>query len=347
MHEVLELCIELDTLAGEIYEHLAGACPDEDLRSTFGALAAEEASHVEWWRELLDVWERGLLPDLVCDCQAVASHLREVRDELQRMAERSFDGLTVDEMLAITARMEFFMIDPVFGELIDLTEPGSASRRHEEYARHLKRLVAAIRAHYDPGSLAGFLSGILDRVWRDNLTLATYATRDPLTGLYNRRALDSYLPQWTAWAARYGRPLAVILADIDLFKGVNDDHGHLFGDRALRAVADALRAATRASDLVIRYGGDEFAVIAPETGHDDYDRLVQRIVTTVRSLDLIDDAGAHVPLSVSVGGAIAHDPAGSHPRRPDHLLASADQSLYVAKRSGRNRAAEPVLLGVG
>src|SRR5574340_215407 len=101
----------------------------------------------------------------------------------------------------------------------------------------------------------------------------------------------------------------------------------------------ALRLATRASDLVIRYGGDEFAVIAPETGSEEYPELCMRITDTVRDLDIATSDGTRIPLTVSVGGVIADDPAGSPPRRIEGLLAAADRSLYRAKTSGRNCAA--------
>ncbi|MRR13054.1 GGDEF domain-containing protein, partial [bacterium] len=144
-------------------------------------------------------------------------------------------------------------------------------------------------------------------------------------------------------SARYGHPLAVLLIDVDGFKQVNDRFGHAEGDRALKAVATALRSATRASDLVIRYGGDEFAVIAPETDRDEYAELCMRISDTVRDLELISHDGVRIPITVSIGGVVAKDPPGSPQRRTEVLLAAADQSLYEAKTSGRNCAGTPAI----
>lgn len=344
MREILELCVELDERAERLYRSLAAAAPDDDLRHTFTELGKDEAEHTAWWCDLLEAWELGLLPDVVNDTDLLIDQLVTLRDELNAIDVDKVSGLSVDGMLALAARLEFSMIDPVFGELIDLTEPARAEHRHTAYKLHLQRLVDAIGKYYEPDSLAALLASALSRTWRDNLRLAVFATHDMLTGLYNRRALHSHLPQWTAWSARYGHPLSVLLIDVDGFKQVNDTHGHAEGDKALRAVANAIRSATRASDLVIRYGGDEFAVIAPETDTDEYAELCTRISDTVRSVEIATEGGARIPLTVSIGGVVSKDPAGSPPRRIEALLAAADQSLYAAKSSGRNCAGIPAVV---
>lgn len=339
MREILQLCVKMDEHAERLYAELASVCAEPELRNTFQQLGRDEAEHTGWWQQLVDAWEQGLLPDLVNDTDELTERLETLRRELEVIGTEHLERLSIDGMLALAARLEFYMIDPVFSELIDLTEPASAERRHASYQSHLQRLVDAISRHHTPDSLAGLLATTLSRTWRDNLRLAVYATHDMLTGLYNRRALETHLPQWAAWSARYGHALAVLLIDIDHFKAVNDTFGHADGDRALQAVAVALRKATRASDLVLRYGGDEFAVIAPETDAAEYAELCGRINATIRELDVRSTTGVRIPLSVSIGGAVAQDPAGSAPRRIEGLLAAADRSLYAAKSDGRDRAA--------
>lgn len=342
MRDILDLCVRMDQHAEHLYAQLAAACPEPDLALVFAQLGRDESEHTGWWQGLVDAWEQGLLPDLVNDTDELMDRLRALDTELEAVQPVHLEQLGTDSMLALAARLEFYMIDPVFAELIDLTEPAQAERRHAAYQSHLQRLVDAIGTYYTPDSLAGLLATTLSRTWRDNLRLAVYATHDMLTGLYNRRALQTHLPQWAAWSARYGHPLAVLLVDVDRFKEVNDAFGHAEGDKALKAVAHALRKATRASDLVIRYGGDEFAVIAPETDTDEYAELCGRISETVQALEVRASNGQGIPLTVSVGGVVARDPAGSPRRRIESLLAAADRSLYAAKQSGRNCAAPPM-----
>ncbi|MCL4078637.1 diguanylate cyclase [Coriobacteriia bacterium Es71-Z0120] len=344
MHEILALCIELDERAEHFYRALAERLGSEDLRALFRALADEERTHVGWWSELLDAWDRGLLPDIVDDPGSLLTRLRHIREEMSVAHRTSPEQVDPETALGLAARVEFFMLDPVFSQLIDLMEPAHATSRHDAYSHHVQRLVAAIARHAQPGSTAATLAKVLERTWSDNRELTRFATQDPLTGLRNRRALDTHLPQWLAWAARYGRPIALVLVDLDGLKGINDGHGHRAGDRALKAVAESIRSSIRASDLALRYGGDEFAIVAPESGVEEYEALARRLLDAVRSRSVTVADGVAIPVRVSVGGAIALDPAGSRPRSVDELIVAADTSLYEAKDAGRDRAGAAVTL---
>jgi diguanylate cyclase (GGDEF)-like protein len=344
MREILELCVKMDRLADELYQTLARDCREPELAALFARLAKDEAEHTGWWKGLLAAWDRGLLPELVNDTAGLVERLSGLYAEFQTIDFDTLGTLSAEQMLALAARVEFFMIDPVFSELIELTEPAHAGKRHTVYQVHVQRLVTEISSRYPEDSLAGLLATSLTRAWSDTMRLSAYATHDPLTGLYNRRALHTHLPQWAAWSARYGHPLTVLLVDIDFFKDVNDRFGHATGDRALREIATAMDERVRASDLVIRYGGDEFAVIAPETGLAEYGELCTRVLDAVRAVTLDTDGDETLRFTVSIGGAVTHDAAGSPPQRLESLLAAADQSLYSAKQTGRDRAGTPIAL---
>ncbi len=340
MRTILELCVEADTLARDLYSRLSQSCTDHRLAETFSHMAAEESRHIEWWRDLLSAWEEGLIPDVVGGSesleQRIAGLLADVRDSIPA----GLDDCNEEEMLDTAVRVEFALLDPIFGELLELTEPGRSREHREQYSRHVERLVNAIEITYPSKSLAHFLARVLRRAWRDNTMLTTYATRDSLTGLLNRRGLVSHLSQWVSWAERYGRYLAVLLVDVDHFKRINDQHGHALGDISLKSIAVAIRDSVRASDLVARYGGDEFAVIAPETDAEEYVRLVERIMSAVRDANVVDWDGSRIAVTVSVGGAVISPPFTATDRTPDELLAAADESLYRAKQSGRDRAGD-------
>jgi diguanylate cyclase (GGDEF)-like protein len=156
--------------------------------------------------------------------------------------------------------------------------------------------------------------------------LVKLSRTDRLTGLSNTLAFEERLEHETARSARYGEPLALLLADVDGLKAINDRHGHRGGDLALQAVARALRGSARQTDLPARVGGDEFALLAPNTGASDAAALGERIRSLV--------AGAGVAgLTVSVGVATLEAARAS----AAFLREIADAALYEAKRLGRNR----------
>nr|WP_282571982.1 diguanylate cyclase [Roseomonas acroporae] len=183
---------------------------------------------------------------------------------------------------------------------------------------------------------------------RLEMRLAEAARQDGLTGLSNRRAFDEALAaEWHGCAGR-GRPLSLMLIDVDAFKSFNDRHGHLAGDDCLRGVAGPLRdAVRRAGEMAARYGGEEFVLLLPGTGAVDVARLGERVRAEIEALGL-PHGGAGAPLPVvtaSIGVATAIPGGLSEPSDPEALLMAADRALYVAKREGRNRVSQAPLPG--
>jgi len=338
MHEILTLCVELDRSAQHIYAKMAEVCADDpDLATVFRHMATEEQQHVGWWTDLLQAWNAGLLPDLP-HAHGVASRLHEIAADIADVEPDSYDRMSVNELLSLAARLEFFMLDPVFSELTELMQPGSRIDARKAYSQHVLRIVDAIERRHTERGLASFLARVLQRSFRDQQQLALLATHDQLTRHYNRRGLMGHLEQWTSWSARYDRPLGVALIDIDNFKAINDTYGHPVGDEALVAVADKLSSVVRTSDIVGRFGGDEFLVIAPETGGADLGLLLARIVEAVRETAVLSGE-APVAITVSAGGAFT---LGGTAATLESLIASADCSLYSAKDAGRDQASAPL-----
>lgn len=162
--------------------------------------------------------------------------------------------------------------------------------------------------------------------------LAELATTDTLTGLLNRATLQRRLREQHALASR-GGSLACVIADIDHFKQMNDTHGHAGGDTVLREVSRRVGAGVRASDLVFRYGGEEFLVLLPATCLEGARAVGQNILAAVRSAPVALADGTRVSLSISVGVAPWRDSMASG----EELVAAADAALYEAKRLGRGR----------
>jgi diguanylate cyclase (GGDEF)-like protein len=179
------------------------------------------------------------------------------------------------------------------------------------------------------------LSGAQLSIVRSLGALRHSAERDPLTGLFNRRGFDRIFAAEVARTERYGRPVAVLAIDIDHFKSINDRFGHDAGDVALRAVAQTIAATIREADTAARVGGEEFLVLMPETGllaAREAAERVRRHVAALRSRapELATDVRVSIGVS-TVPDCVAH---------PSLLLGTADEALYAAKRTGRDRVCD-------
>jgi diguanylate cyclase (GGDEF)-like protein len=157
------------------------------------------------------------------------------------------------------------------------------------------------------------------------------AHTDVLTGLRNYRAFHETLRTEMHRSQRYGRPLGLIMLDVDSFKELNDKFGHQAGDAALTELGKVIRAATRREDFAARYGGDEIAILLPETAPPGCLSVVRRLVSSVREHKFVFD-GKRLPFSISVGVAFF---------KPDmsitQMVGAADGALYKAKQGGRDR----------
>jgi len=164
----------------------------------------------------------------------------------------------------------------------------------------------------------------VDAARRDALT-------DPLTGLPNRRLLDAVLASRQDDLDRHALPFGFLMVDVDHFKHFNDEFGHDVGDQALKVVGTTLRGACRSGDTIVRWGGEEFAVVVAQADADAIRSLADRLLRMIRSTH-VPVAGRSVPIRVSIGGALAQ------PGEPlEALFVRADQALLAAKSGGRDR----------
>lgn len=176
------------------------------------------------------------------------------------------------------------------------------------------------------------MAGVVDITSRKEMEahLERLATTDPLTGLANRYRFFRAAEQEAARAARYGRPLAVLMADLDHFKRINDTCGHEAGDYVLTAFAALCRQILRPTDLIARFGGEEFALMLPETGLPGAITLAERLRAATETLSV---PGGRLRTSISIGVTVVHGGESS----VEAALSRADRALYAAKQGGRNR----------
>ena len=204
------------------------------------------------------------------------------------------------------------------------------SRRHASI-----RVVGTHALLKDLASANGTWADELEARWQ--MKIAEGALQDSLTGLFNRRHFEERLSSELAAAQRHGRALSLLLVDVDHFKNVTDQFGHLAGDEALKMVAFVLRGTVRKEDVVARYGGEEFVVLARETALQGGRALAERIRKAVERSRCAwqgRDLGLTVSIGVTISVGLTEFIVGKSDRE---LLESADRALYLAKQAGRNR----------
>jgi diguanylate cyclase (GGDEF)-like protein len=158
---------------------------------------------------------------------------------------------------------------------------------------------------------------------------------DALTGLYNRRSLESLLQREVALAERHGVPLSLVIIDMDRFKQINDSHGHAAGDHLLKAFADCVRITLRKTDLAFRYGGDEFVIALPQTVVAQAVRVVNKLRQAFGAVDF-SHAIARMEQQPTLSIGVAERSVPQNVVTLQNLLAAADQALYDAKAANRN-----------
>ena len=231
---------------------------------------------------------------------------------------------------------------------IQAREPGAAFPPERGY-REARELTLALRGLVDDltqheRELTDMTASLEQRVRERtqalseaNAQLEVLAMTDALTGLSNRRHFGDQLARETTRAAETGRPLSLLTMDIDRFKAINDQHGHPAGDAVLRRVALLLEEQVRGSDLLARIGGEEFAVLAVDTGLIEANQLAERLRAAIENAGSIAVGHASIDVTISLGVVTRRIQVGELARAPERLLAAADDALYRAKRNGRNR----------
>jgi diguanylate cyclase (GGDEF)-like protein len=282
---------------------------------TWIVLANDDTAHVR------TIATRALTPPLEGAGQAVGEWVLRT-GELFCSADVAADRRLPHPSTAASAAVAFPLEcrGRVIGALVALDRL-PAAREPKLAAPSLAALTAAL----EPGAIA------LDNALRMQRAEALSVT-DDLTQLYNSRYLSQVLRRETKRASRSGRPLSLLFIDLDGFKSINDTHGHLFGSSALVEAAAVIRASARETDVVARFGGDEFALVLPDTGSEGAVAVGERIRDRIAAHHFLQAEGLDIRLTVSVGVATLPDVAAS----ADQLIHAADEAMYWVKDHGKN-----------
>jgi diguanylate cyclase (GGDEF)-like protein len=278
------------------------------------ALAASDLSG-----QLSVLAERGLGATMEPAVHAIARWVMD-HDEQFAAADVGRDGRVAAGIAASVLALPLRCRGRSVGALIAVDEVPSSRE-----PRLSPALLRAVRVLLEPATVALDNALLLKRAEALSVT-------DDLTQLYNSRYLNAVLRRETKRASRSGRPLSLLFLDLDGFKSVNDRHGHLAGSRALVEAAAVIRGSARETDVVARFGGDEFSLVLPDTGSDGAFAVGERIRERLAAHRFLASESLDIRLTVSVGVATLPDVAMS----ADELVHAADAAMYEVKDRGKN-----------
>ena len=263
--------------------------------------------------------DRGLTPDMGPAVYAIATWVMSRSQEFVT-ADLAHDARVTEAAVGAVVAFPLSCRGRKVGAVVALDREPSARE-----PRMAASMLRAVRVLLEPASVALDNALLLKRAEALSVT-------DDLTHLYNSRYLNLVLRRETKRASRSGRPLSLLFIDLDGFKAVNDTHGHLFGSRALVEAAAVIRSSARETDVVSRFGGDEFAIILPDTGGEGAYAVGARVRDKIAAYTFLTADKLNIHLTVSVGVATLPDVAASS----EELVQAADKAMYQVKESGKN-----------
>jgi diguanylate cyclase (GGDEF)-like protein len=329
--DILTLCLSIDKQAVTIYGNFSKSCGNEELAAFWKQKAREEARHVDIWKRLLALAEAGAIPNIFDEPLRVKGELESIISKVDELS-RSITGCRdIPKSFLLALRMEFYALHPAFAMLFRFISDTQQEKLPEaHYDDHLNDFFEIMKRHDALTPELEFISETISHLWRDNARLAVESNTDGLTKIFNRKGFFNTIKPLSYLAQRNRLPAAVVMIDIDDFKRVNDTHGHQAGDRTLARVAELIRANIRQSDILGRYGGEEFCIFVLSSEKKSLKEFAEKIRREIENR-----TRTTIPVTVSIGvasGLIAGEPE----KGIEALIKRADECLYRAKDAGKN-----------
>ena len=331
---ILDLCIDIEQTAMDLYADLSASAGSEALKGFWDKMAAEGNSHLEYWNKLRTLSSFEELPEAFDEPDRVHKELGERAQQIKELKALWEKDKTVNSAFVIAYRLESYKLHPAFRTLYEYYRPitnGTVPPKKELDETNISTFVENLPQYGEMTPELELVNETLQRLHEQNKKLSQQALIDPLSNMLNRRGFFMMAQQIAHLSRRNRIPIAVLMVEIDNFKLVNEQHGPQKGDDILRAVAHTLKSALRQSDLIARYGGDEFIVLLPDTTEFGGVAVAEKLRKTILKARPLE-----ISITISIGVAEDTMKTDIEQELPG-LIRYAEGNLIIAKTRGKNQ----------
>ena len=333
IYRIIELGLALDKIAFEVYGQFSKFSYPPEVKQFWMNLCNDEKEHVVFWNQLLKLSQDQILPQVFDRPEEVLNDLKEVHNKALDIRNNVNDKTELSTALLYAYRLEIYLLHPAIEVLFHYGIKINKKSPEDNYEDHINNFIVAFNKYGKASPELELLGETLKKLWKENRELAYKSFTDGLTSILNRRGFLNIVKPISYVTARNNMQIAIFMIDIDNFKKINDTYGHLKGDDVLRDVALTIKNSVRSSDIVGRYGGEEFIVflstsVTKDTAFSIADKIRNNIIKKTK-----DD----IPVTVSIGvanGVIKNDDRESELMK---YIKEADEYLYKAKKTGKNK----------
>ncbi len=333
LQEIVTLCLKMDKHAIKVYRHFSQTTENKDLSKFWDKMSQEESQHVNCWNDLLSLVKEKIIPQIFTQPEITLDELKENYKKIKKISKESTTSTDLTQNFVLAFRLEFYLLHPALERIwhfYSIIRKESYNPEHE-YENHVHQFILAMHQFGAATIELEVLGETIERMWQHTRNMAQEANFDALTGILNRRGYFNAMLSLAYLAKRNKFYSAVLMIDIDHFKRINDTAGHQTGDVVLKKVADIIKKNIRASDILGRFGGEEFIVFLPQIEKKSIFALAEKIRKAVQ-----EESKDNIAVTVSIGGT-ARKITGKVETDIDELIKQADTYLYEAKRKGRNQ----------